>query len=277
MRVTQALSVFEPYLGAWDLVADGEAIVRRASHLLPVRQDGVAAMLKIVDHDDERVGGKVMRWWDGDGAARVLAHDDTAILMERAEGKQSLAVMAREGRDDEACRILCDVAARLHRPRANPPPGLVTLEHWFRDLAPAAAAHGGILAASARAADALLKDQRDVCVLHGDLHHNNVLDFGARGWLAIDPKHVIGERAFDYANIFTNPDLDHPEWPVATKPERFARRLEIVTEAAGIERTRMLRWILAWTGLSAAWYLGDGDPAKVDLDVAALASAELNR
>jgi streptomycin 6-kinase len=39
----------------------------------------------------------------------------------------------------------------------------------------------------------------------------------------------------------------------------------------------MLRWILAWTGLSAAWYLGDGDPAEVDLRVGEFASAELNR
>ncbi|MGL4260528.1 MAG: aminoglycoside phosphotransferase family protein, partial [Afipia sp.] len=92
-----------------------------------------------------------------------------------------------------------------------------------------------------------------------------------------DPKHLIGDRAFDYANIFTNPDLDHPQWPVATIPERFARRLEIVTDAAKIERTRMLRWILAWTGLSAVWYLDDGDPAEVDLRVAEFASAELNR
>lgn len=88
---------------------------------------------------------------------------------------------------------------------------------------------------------------------------------------------MIGERAFDFANIFTNPDLDHPQWPVAIRPERFARRLEIVTDAAHVERTRMLLWILAWTGLSAAWFLSDGDPAEIDLRVAELASAELNR
>lgn len=39
----------------------------------------------------------------------------------------------------------------------------------------------------------------------------------------------------------------------------------------------MLRWILAWTGLSAVWYRDDGDPAEVDLRVAELASAELDR
>ena len=66
-----------------------------------------------------------MDWWDGDGAARVLARDDDAILLERAEGTASLADMARNGRDDEACRVLCAVAGRLHASRPQPLPELV--------------------------------------------------------------------------------------------------------------------------------------------------------
>jgi streptomycin 6-kinase len=50
-----------------------------------------------------------------------------------------------------------------------------------------------------------------------------------------------------------------------------------VVEAAGLERTRLLRWILAWTGLSAAWFLEDGASPAIDLHVAALAAAELDR
>jgi hypothetical protein len=52
--------------------------------------------------------------------------------------------------------------------------------------------------------------------LHGDIHHDNILDFGRRGWLAIDPKRLFGERGFDYANLFCNPDLSDPSHPVAT-------------------------------------------------------------
>jgi streptomycin 6-kinase len=55
------------------------------------------------------------------------------------------------------------------------------------------------------------------------------------------------------------------------------RRLEIVTAAARLDRRRLLQWILAWTGLSAAWYLSDGDPAAIDFQVATLAAAELDR
>lgn len=79
-------------------------------------------------------------------AARVLARDETALLLERAVGLDSLADMARAGRDDEACRILCATAARLHAPRAKPLPELIPLAQWFRELEPAAAKHGGILA-----------------------------------------------------------------------------------------------------------------------------------
>ena len=155
---------------------------------------------------------------------------------------------------------------------------LTPLADWFRELWPAADRHGGILARSAQTARVLLAEPREVGVLHGDLHHDNVLDFGARGWLAIDPKHLFGERGFDFANIFTNPDLADPTQPVATQPGRFARRLDIVAEASGLERRRLLCWVLAWTGLSAAWFMGDGDPlAGIDLQIAALAAAELDR
>lgn len=270
--------MFQSHLDRWGLVADGDPLKTTAADLLPVLKDGQPAMLKISHEADERLGGVLMEWWDGDGAARVLARDSVALLLERATGPASLADMARSGTDDEACRILCAAAAKLHAPRPRPLPELIPLQQWFRDLEPAAATHGGILKRSAEAARFLLDDPRDVAVLHGDLHHDNVLDFGKRGWLAIDPKRLIGERGFDFANIFTNPDLADPTRPVATLPGRFARRLDVVTQAADLERQRLLLWILAWTGLSASWFLADGDPlAAIDLQIADLAARELNR
>jgi streptomycin 6-kinase len=267
--------MFDPYLQRWNLVADGGPIATRTNHLLPVRHQGEAAMLKLVGHEDERRGAAILEWWAGAGAARVHARDGDAVLMERAEGPQSLADMARSGRDNDATRVLCNAAQRLHAGREAPLPELVPLDQWFRDLWPAADKYGGLIRRSAEVARALLDDQREVVVLHGDLHHGNVLDFGARGWLAIDPKGLIGDRCFDYANIFTNPDLDDPTSPVAVSPERFSCRVDIVAEAAKIEKKRLLQWVLAWTGLSAVWYLGDGDAAEIDLSVAKMAAAAL--
>ena len=73
----------------------------------------------------------------------------------------------------------------------------------------------------------------------------------------------IGERGFDFANIFTNPDLSDPSRPVATQPGRFHRRLGVVSDAAGMERRRLLQWILAWTGLSQM-YMKDGQIAAAE-------------
>jgi streptomycin 6-kinase len=68
-------------------------------------------------------------------------------------------------------------------------------------------------------------------VLHGDIHHGNILDAGQRGWLAIDPKGLIAERGFDFANMFCNPDLK-----TAVAPRRLARQASVVAEAADLDR-----------------------------------------
>jgi streptomycin 6-kinase len=250
---------------------DGDPIITHSSRLLPVRYGGAPAMLKIATEQEEQRGGALMVWWDGNGAARVLAHDGNAMLLERATGTKSLAEMVECGDDDEASRILCVVAAKLHAPRSSPPPELVPLPKWFEALALAAASQGGILARASRAAQALLSAPQDAAVLHGDIHHGNVLDFAARGWLAIDPKGLSGERGFDFANIFCNPDF-----ALATATGRLARQASIVAKAAGMDRKRLLQWVLAYAGLSAAWFIDDGGDPGLPLAVAEAAAAELS-
>ena len=264
--------MFEEYLTFWNLTPDGEPIATHSSDLLPVRRDDQPAMLKLARADEERRGAELMTWWNGGGAARVLAHDKNGLLMERATGTRSLAAMANNGRDDEASRILCDVAGRLHAPRNPPVPSLIPLSIWFAELWPAAARHGAILTQAAAAAHAVLAEPQEVCVLHGDLHHGNVLDFSERGWLAIDPKGLIGERGFDFAKIFCNPDFE-----IATRPRRLADQAGVVAEAARLDRSHLLRWILAYAGLSAAWHIGEGGDPALALAVAELAAAEIAR
>src|SRR5262245_17286132 len=263
--------VFDAYLTRWGLTSDGEPIATRGSDLLPVRRAGLPAMLKIAREEEERRGGRLVSWWGGDGSARVLAQDGAALLLERATGRRSLVEMARGGRDDEASRILCAVAARLHAPRGLPSPELIPLPRWFEALGPAAARHGGIYGPAAATARELLTKPSEVVVLHRDIHHGNVLDFGPRGWLAIDPKGLVGERGFDHANLFCNPDH-----ATATTPGRLARQAGVVAAAAGLERPRLLRWILAYAGVSAAWCLEEKQSPQHPLTVAEQAAAELD-
>jgi streptomycin 6-kinase len=146
----------------------------------------------------------------------------------------------------------------------------VPLARWFEALAPAAS-HGGVLQLASETAQELLRAPQDTTLLHGDIHHGNVLDFGPRGWLAIDPKGLYGERGFDFANIFCNPDFT-----TAISPGRLARQATLAAEASGLDRERLLQWILSYAGLSAAWIIGDGDDAALQLAVAETAVAELS-
>jgi streptomycin 6-kinase len=269
--VANPASIFGDYLARWDLTPDGEPIVTATSRLLPVCAGQVRAMLKVAVLEEERLGNLVMNYWGGDGAAAVLAHGENAILMERAEQSPSLADVARYRGDDEASRIICAVLAKLHAPKGRPPPELPPLTEWFEALRRVAQGQGEILRVALATASSLLASQQDTVVLHGDMHHGNVLKFGSRGWLAIDPKGLVGERYFDYANIFCNPDGE-----TATMPGRLARQVRVVADAAGLQRNRLLAWILAWAGLSAAFLLDDNRPADSALRVAELAAAELS-
>jgi streptomycin 6-kinase len=265
-----AAASFDTYLARWNLVSDGAPILTRTSRLLPVRRDGIPAMLKIATEQEERRGNRVMAWWSGEGAAAVLAQDSDALLLERLDDGGALAAMAHSGADDEASRIICTVAAKLHAARAKPKPELVPLTVWFEGLQGAADRHGGILATAQATAQALLESAVDIVVLHGDVHHGNILKSPARGWVAIDPKGLQGERGFDFANIFCNPDDD-----TATAAGRLWRQLAVVADAARLDRLRLLQWILAYAGLSASWFIEDGAAPDARLALAEIAAAEL--
>jgi streptomycin 6-kinase len=260
-----------PWLDRWGLTPDGGAFSTpyTRSVLMPVRQAGRAAMLKVAGGPEEARGAGLMAWWVGEGAAPVLAHEGSALLLARAEDPEALPRLSFEGADDQAMRILCATVARLHKPRPAPPPDLVPLARWFRALQ-AAAAKGRTFARAWAIAEELLAAPRDEVVLHGDITHANVLDFGGAGWLAIDPKGLLGERGYDYANIFRSPTL------TLVTAEQTRRRLDIVADLAELDRTRLLKWVIAHGALSAAWTAEDrGHPGRA-VTFVKLALAELD-
>lgn len=266
---------FEKYIAHWRLTPDGESLTTPTSHLLPVRYKNMPAMLKIAKVPEEQTSGQLMLWWDGKGAARILACDSEnhAILIERAMGTRSLTRMAKEEKDDEATQIICSVVKTLHTPKNKPLPStLVPIPIWFKSLESAKTKHQNILSQTAAIAHELLKEPQEPVVLHGDIHHENILDFGEHGWLAIDPKGLLGERGFDYANIFCNPNKE-----IALKPGRLEHQATLIAEMAGLERSRLLKWIVAYAGLSAAWHFEDGSNPELALAVANIALSTLSR
>lgn len=227
-------------------------------------------MLKLAREAEEQRGNALMAWWDGRGSAPVLARKGQALLMTRAQGARSLTAMAMAGDDDAATRILCRVAARLHACPGKPPFELVPLAEWFAPLTAAGSQGNAIIDLAAAIALELLESEIEPAVLHGDVHHANVLDFGGAKWLAIDPKGLFGERTFDFVNMLRNPD---PE--LAGEQGRVERQASLIAIEAKLDHKRLLRWLLAFSGLSAIWLLGDGDEPALDMRMAEIAAAQL--
>ena len=253
------------WLRRWHLRPEGDPHTTASSLLIPARtEDGEPVMLKIAHTAEEVRGAALLAALDGHGVARVLRQDGEATLLERATGGRDLVHMARTGRDDEATHIICEAAKAIHAASAqvlgaDSPPSVVPLTDWFRHLFAYADELGPLHRRGGEIAAALLDDPRDESLLHGDLHHGNVLDFGARGWLAIDPKGLLGEAAFDACNVLCNPSYD-----LALAPGRLERQVAVVLATTGLEPDRLARWLVAWCALSSTWFALDDDPALAE-------------
>lgn len=262
--------MLDEYLRRWDLTPEGDPIVTPRARLLPVRYAGEPAMLKVATYPSEVIGNAVLAWWGSgsddaaSGAARVMVAEGPAVVMERAPASSSLVSLYDEGRVDEAIAVIVATARALHAPRPAPPPaGLVPLERWFADLETAARRDGGVLAVSARAARAAFAAAGGRTVLHGDLHHENILEFGERGWRAIDPKAVKGDRYFDHVHHLFDPDDERVPAPGVVEA-----RLALTARLAGLELGRLRTWLLAWAGLVAVWWNEHGESPAPALTMA---------
>ena len=97
-------------------------------------------------------------------------------------------------------------------------------------------------------------------VLHGDLHHDNILSSGD-GWLAIDPKGVLGDPAWEVGPYLYNnlPDTaGEGSWraTIRRRADQFAAEL-------GLDRRRIYGCSKAYAALSCAWSLDEGGRPKL--------------
>lgn len=230
------------------LQLDGDPFRSLSSLVCPVTRDGRPAFLKVTNEPEELIGVRALEKWGGNGAVRVLIRDGNVIVLERAG--QTLRSLVTE--DASATQVLCDAAQRLHAHSPKDLDGFPTLRTWFSSLFDDTRPRFDQVR---MIADRLFEHFTRPVLLHGDLHHENVLSGGGRGWLAIDPKGIVGAREFDYCNIFTN-------WTPQEATEHFDTRLEVVARIASIDRVDLLHWIASWSALSGIWHLEDREEAR---------------
>jgi len=269
------------YLDHWNLSDPQPLAETYTSFVYTVCQDGETAVLKLLKPvgEEERSGALALRYFDGLGAIHLLRDDDGAHLLEYTPG-DDLVPIVKAGQDEAATAIIARVLNQLHQPReAAPQDGLHMLNEWFvalfdKAVQDQAQGKDSIFRRGAAVAEHLHSDPRDVRVLHGDIHHENIRWHDERGWLAIDPKGLYGDRHYDAANTFYNPDMRD----LVENTARIRRTADILAQDCGFDRQRLLAFVFAYGCLSAAWSLEEdwgAENAAIALRVAALAEAEL--
>jgi streptomycin 6-kinase len=233
------------------------------------RADGTAAVLKVgVPEPEARNEATALRLLAGEGIVRLYESDpdEGALLMERLEPGDMLEPLSYTD-DDAATLISAGVMRRLWR-SAPADHGLWDLTRWFRALFRHRETHGGpgsfppkLFDRAERVARELIDSTTKPVVLHGDLHHYNILrsdEPGRGGWLAIDPKGLVGDRGFEISAFIKNPE---PKSPAV-----LGRRLDILCGELALDRKRVREWLFAEQMLNAAWD-HDKNPHKCEQKV----------
>lgn len=211
----------------------------------------------------ELPGMAFLAWRDGSGAVRLLEQEGAACLLEDA-GTLTLREYRLLHGENASNEIIVDTLTSLHSGGGAPPFGLTPLRANFAALFKRAEretdeALSHVLRLAAHIADALLANQTDIRPLHGDLHHDNIISGGARGWLAIDPQGLLGDPAYDVANVFGNPLGAFDDM---INPARITALMSLFANDTGCSEDKILRYALAHAGVSICWSLEDGTLLK---------------
>jgi streptomycin 6-kinase len=103
----------------------------------------------------------------------------------------------------------------------------------------------------------LLADRREQYLLHGDLHHANVLLGEQHRLVVIDPWGLYGDRSADVA-----PALHSPIEFLSRRTDVDAlirRRLAIYADVLDLDKERLTAWCYVYNVIRALWTLEDAD------------------
>lgn len=238
------------------------------NYVMPaLRSDGSEAVLKLgVPGRELQTEIAALEYYAGRGSARLIDSDaiQGALLLERLSPGMMLSALED---DDQATRIAAGVLRELRR-KAPYIHNFPSVADWAMGLERLRRRFDGgtgplpsrlVEEAESLLAE-LLSSQGEPVLLHGDLHHFNILQHGDR-WLAIDPKGVVGEAEYEIGALLRNPSVERLAGPDAVGFQR--RRIEILSDELGYDKPRLRDWAVAQAALSCWWGIedhGETDP-----------------
>ncbi len=258
------------YLSQWKLKISGHFDELSFNFVLPVeRENGSVAVLKLGLHPTGRLREiAALKHFAGNGSIKVLDFDQkTGVsLLERALPGKSLKELFLNHCEEKANQITCSVISRI---QSNSPPKdlspFKSVEEWGKGFAKIL----GTEPNASRQFDAEIKDAQGIflelirttnrkVVLHADLHHTNVLSCQREDYIAIDPKGMFGDPAYELGTWIRNP---MPDILNSTRLEDiFINRIYSMSDALKFDRKRVWGWAYSQAWLAAIWALEDKSP-----------------
>lgn len=236
-----------------------------------IRDDGTPVVVKVHAPTGEFTQeAEALQLYAGHGIARLLDIDveGKTLLLEHLRPGTSLKTVKD---DSEATSHAATVMRQLWRPVPVDHPfpsvldwghGLVRLRQRYQG------GHGPFPVTLLEEAERIFSELgttiTNPVLLHGDLHHENILSAERAPWLAIDPKGVVGEPAYEPGALLRNrrPDLSDTTQAVRV----LTRRLDQLSEELDLDRGRVRAWALAQAVLSVWWTIEDSTSDEIPQD-----------
>lgn len=224
-----------------------------------VQHDGAPVVLKLSVPNKEFTSEiEALRLYAGRGICHLLFGDpDQGILL--LERLQPGVMLATVTDDAQATAITAQVMRQLWQP-APAEHTFPTVAKWGKGLERLRAEFDGgtgpfpqkLVEQAEQLFAELGGSMNKPMLLHGDLHHFNILGATREPWLAIDPKGLVGEPAYETGALLRNPDSR-----IILEPRVQARRVDQLADLLALDRERILGWGVAQAVLSGWWSYED--------------------
>ena len=236
----------------WDLQALTPISNTPYTQILSALHNTRQVILKI--SDDARKEAQILELYHGYGAVEIIEFNDNAILLERALPGNALKSYFPD-RDEESVKIACDVMKKLYK---APIPSNVKLPHLKDRLKALDNTTVPHIEKARNLRDKLLDTTISDVLLHGDLHHDNILRNG-EDWVIIDPKGLIGDATYDVACFIRNPIPELLSQPNVS--EIIQKRIKLFAQELDIDAKHIAEWCFVDAVMSHVWAAEDGiDP-----------------
>ncbi|WP_275786881.1 aminoglycoside phosphotransferase family protein [Bacillus sp. Cr_A10] len=250
------------FLHKWNLISEGPVDNLSYNYVLKVKdQDGNPAILKLgVPNYDFKNEIRTLQTYNGKGCVKLLDADTEkgVMLLEHLLPGTMLNIVEEQ----EAIKYFAKVWMEIRRPiKGNSDHPFIKnwLSAFDRYLETYSIEEGPISNDYIYLAKTFYSEISDSSkgneLLHGDLHHENILFSKAYGWIAIDPKGVIGDTYFDLISFLTNQLFDKPN------PQQFFKdRVFSLCDEMNLDKERLLKAGFTMSTLYACWGIEDNDP-----------------